>query len=195
MDSLKKIISKANIHHLFRRMLYLMMALLICSNAQHADAQTITVTGMVLSATDSTTMPFATILIYDSSNKQLGGTTSDFDGKFTIKIPAPSFTWMQVSAKNTCCYEVLLDSVRCENVELNIYLQPVPCPEKTQADCPLHTAECDVVPIVYMTMFDKPSKKIRRDKEKGLIYIKQRYNDGVDCCPKHWYCKKHQVEF
>lgn len=195
MDLLNNIFLKSCIHNRFRRLFFLIMAVLVFSNAPHADAQTITVTGMVLSATDSTTIPFATILIHDSTNHQLGGSTSDFDGNFMIKLTAPVSGHLHASVKYICHYEVVVDSLRCENQELKMYIKPVPCPAKTQADCPSHSDECEVVPIVYMTMFDKPSKKIRHDMENGLIYIKQRYNDEVDCCPKQWYCKKHEVEF
>ncbi len=194
MDRLKIIFSKVCIHKLFRRIIFLIMAVLTCLIAPHVSAQIITVKGTIYSTEDSTTIPFATILIHDSTGHQLSGSMSDFDGNFTIKFNAPASGHLHISVTFTCHYEVTLDSVRCENTDLNIYLKPIPCPAKTQADCPTHSDECEVVPIEYTTMFEKPSK-IRRNNKTGDVYIKQYYNEGSECCPKQWYCKKHQVEF
>lgn len=186
---------KTCVHECLNRIIFSITIVLLCVNIQQTSAQTITIKGTIYSTEDSTTIPFATIQIHDSTGNQLGGSVSDFDGNFIVILTSPASGYMHASVNFICHYEVVVDSLRCENQELNMYIQPVPCPEKTQADCPSYNDECDVVPIVYMTMFDKPSKKVLRDNEKGLIYIKQRSKGGSECCPNEWYCKTHHVEF
>lgn len=57
------------------------------------SAQTGTITGVVLDASNNEPIPFANVLIFETSN----GTTTDFDGKFTLNGIEPGFVQCQVS--------------------------------------------------------------------------------------------------
>ena len=65
----------------------ILFSLLLCVIAMAIKAQDITVNGTVLSATDSEPLIGASVV---SSVKGTNGTTTDFDGNFTLVVPKGS---------------------------------------------------------------------------------------------------------
>jgi len=62
-----------------------------------AQTNSITVSGQIVDKSSGEPIPFATVLIQeDETNQNITGTTSDFDGNFTVKVAAVNF-WVEVS--------------------------------------------------------------------------------------------------
>ncbi|MGA9270311.1 MAG: TonB-dependent receptor [Lutimonas sp.] len=77
----------------------LLIILLLVAMAQPIFAQTdaITVSGQIVDKSSGEPVPFATVLIQDAeTNQNITGTSSDFDGNFTVKVEAVNF-WVEVS--------------------------------------------------------------------------------------------------
>jgi len=62
-----------------------------------AQTDVIVVSGQIVDKSSGEPIPFATVLIQeDETNQNITGTTSDFDGNFTVKVAAVNF-WVEVS--------------------------------------------------------------------------------------------------
>lgn len=62
-----------------------------------AQTDAITVSGQIVDKSNGEPIPFATVLIQDAeTNQNITGTSSDFDGNFTVKVAATNF-WVEVS--------------------------------------------------------------------------------------------------
>jgi len=73
----------------------LLMALWTAPLLAQTDA--ITVAGQIVDKSSGEPIPFATVLIQDAeTNQNITGTSSDFDGNFTVKVEAVNF-WVEVS--------------------------------------------------------------------------------------------------
>ena len=62
-----------------------------------AQTDAITVSGQIVDKSNGEPIPFATVLIQDAeTNQNITGTSSDFDGNFTVEVAAAKF-WVEVS--------------------------------------------------------------------------------------------------
>lgn len=66
-------------------------------NTLIAQTDAITVSGQIVEKASGEPIPFATVLIQDSeTNQNITGTSSDFDGNFTLQVESTEF-WVEVS--------------------------------------------------------------------------------------------------
>ena len=76
---------------------FILLLIAALANSLFAQNDAITVSGQIVEKASGQPIPFATVLIQDSeTNQNITGTSSDFDGNFTLQVESSEF-WVEVS--------------------------------------------------------------------------------------------------
>ena len=76
---------------------FILLLIAALANSLFAQNDAITVSGQIIEKASGEPIPFATVLIQDSqTNQNITGTSSDFDGNFTLQVESTEF-WVEVS--------------------------------------------------------------------------------------------------
>ena len=103
----------------FKRILLFSVFILFCTNT---FSQTGTLQGTILDALSNEPIPFANVVLTKNGN-QIGGTTTDFDGKYTIKPIDPGTynikaTFVGYQTKEITNVVISADQIRYVDVKL-----------------------------------------------------------------------------
>ncbi len=76
---------------------FILLLIAALANSLFAQNDAITVSGQIVEKASGQPIPFATVLIQDAeTNQNITGTSSDFDGNFTLQVESSEF-WVEVS--------------------------------------------------------------------------------------------------
>ena len=163
---------------------------------QKTYAQNCVISGYIKSLTDSSVIPIANIDLLEMNNKIVGNATSDFEGRYLIKVTLNKDAYYQIRAKYNCYYDTFITKIKLSNSNnVDIFFRPIKCKETNSKECPQLSDSCKVISIIYIFPGYNISRKEIKAQEKGeVIYRDIKFNEA-NCCPHKWYCKTHRTGF